>query len=180
MAARSAARAMRPSNASTSRTRWPLPRPPIAGLHDIAPIWAREKESKATEAPMRAAAAAASQPAWPPPTTMMSKPVMRSHLVAGRRLFHVEHLFSDAEAAEQCVEHVIHSRSAGDAVERATGRSQRLRLQEEVVRVLRERLAGGGDGAAVAGVEGHLSLARQQGPSTADEERDQAVHSFAG
>ena len=34
---------------------------------------AREKLTRATDAPMRAAAAAASEPAWPPPTTMISK-----------------------------------------------------------------------------------------------------------
>ena len=34
----SAARPIRPSRASISRTRWPLPRPPIAGLQDISPM----------------------------------------------------------------------------------------------------------------------------------------------
>ena len=38
MPAASATRPIRPSSASISRTRWPLPRPPIAGLQDIAPI----------------------------------------------------------------------------------------------------------------------------------------------
>ena len=56
MAAESAARAMIPSNASTSRTRWPFPKPPIAGLHDIAPIWSRLKLTRAMRAPIRAAA----------------------------------------------------------------------------------------------------------------------------
>ena len=32
---------MTPSSASISRTRCPLPSPPIAGLHDISPIVAR-------------------------------------------------------------------------------------------------------------------------------------------
>ena len=41
MPARSIARPMTPSSASISRTRWPLPSPPIAGLHDISPIVAR-------------------------------------------------------------------------------------------------------------------------------------------
>src|SRR5918993_4455462 len=71
--ARSATRPMRPSRASISRTRWPLPRPPMAGLHDIARIVARRWVTSAVRAPMRAAAAAASQPACPPPTTMTSK-----------------------------------------------------------------------------------------------------------
>ena len=34
----SATRPIRPSSASISRTRWPLPSPPIAGLQDIAPM----------------------------------------------------------------------------------------------------------------------------------------------
>ena len=37
-AARSATRPIRPSRASISRTRWPLPRPPMAGLQDMAPM----------------------------------------------------------------------------------------------------------------------------------------------
>src|SRR5262249_50139168 len=72
MPARSATRPIRPSSASSSRTRWPLPRPPIAGLQDIAPTVAKRWVTSATLAPMRAAAAAASQPAWPPPTTTTS------------------------------------------------------------------------------------------------------------
>ena len=38
MPARSATRPMRPSSASISRTRWPLPSPPMAGLQDISPM----------------------------------------------------------------------------------------------------------------------------------------------
>src|ERR1700719_2769610 len=72
MPAASATRPISPSSASISRTRWPLPRPPIAGLQDIAPTVAKRWVTSATLAPMRAAAAAASQPAWPPPTTTTS------------------------------------------------------------------------------------------------------------
>ena len=57
------ARAMMPSRASISRTRWPLPRPPMAGLQLISPILSARIVTSATDAPMRAAAAAASQPA---------------------------------------------------------------------------------------------------------------------
>ena len=74
-AAVSATRPMRPSRASISRTRWPLPRPPMAGLHDIAPMVAIRCVTRAVLAPMRALAAAASQPAWPPPMTMTSNRV---------------------------------------------------------------------------------------------------------
>src|SRR5689334_1845056 len=69
----SATRPIRPSSASTSRTRWPLPRPPTAGLQDIAPMVEKRWVTSAVFAPMRAAAAAASQPACPPPMTMTSK-----------------------------------------------------------------------------------------------------------
>jgi hypothetical protein len=72
MPAASAARAITPSSASISRTRWPLPRPPIAGLHDISPIVAKRCVTSAVSAPQRAAAVAASHPAWPPPMTTTS------------------------------------------------------------------------------------------------------------
>ena len=65
---RSAAAAMTPPRASISFTRWPLPIPPMAGLHDICPrvsiLWVNNRVLM----PMRAAARAASVPAWPPPT----------------------------------------------------------------------------------------------------------------
>src|SRR5438445_7119978 len=67
------ARPIKPPSASTSRTIWPLARPPIAGLHDIWPILPGSMLTNATIAPRRAAAHAASAPAWPPPMTMMSK-----------------------------------------------------------------------------------------------------------
>ena len=78
----SATRPIRPSSASISRTRWPLPSPPIAGLQDMAPIVAKRWVTSAVLAPMRAAAAAASQPAWPPPMTMTSKEVMAGVVMA--------------------------------------------------------------------------------------------------
>src|SRR6478609_369717 len=73
MPAASAARPISPSSASTSRTRCPLPTPPMAGLQDISPRVATLWVSSKVRAPQRAAAAAASQPAWPPPTTTTSK-----------------------------------------------------------------------------------------------------------
>src|SRR4029078_4576067 len=45
----------------------------MPGLHDISPTVAKPWVTSAVRAPIRAAAAAASQPAWPPPTTTMSK-----------------------------------------------------------------------------------------------------------
>src|SRR4051794_41471635 len=96
-------RPIRPSRASTSRTRWPLPRPPIAGLQDIAPTVEKRCVTRAVAAPIRAEAEAASQPAWPPPITMTSK-LSRSVRMGGvlaqrrgsrkwkleRRLFYLE------------------------------------------------------------------------------------------
>ena len=72
MPAASAARAMTPPSASISRTRWPLPMPPIAGLQLIAPMVSMLWVSSSVRAPARAAASAASVPAWPPPITMTS------------------------------------------------------------------------------------------------------------
>src|SRR5438094_447993 len=63
---------MAPPSASISRTRCPLPMPPMAGLQLIWPtvsmLWVRSR----VRAPMRAQASAASVPACPPPTTMTS------------------------------------------------------------------------------------------------------------
>ncbi len=75
------ARAIRPSKASTSLTRCPLPNPPMAGLQDIAPIVSRAKLTSAVRTPMRAAAVAASTPACPPPTTTTSKSVSARLLI---------------------------------------------------------------------------------------------------
>ena len=72
MPAASAQRPISPPSASTSRTKWPLPMPPIDGLHDISPMLEAFCVTRSVEAPSRAAAAAASQPAWPPPTTITS------------------------------------------------------------------------------------------------------------
>ena len=69
----SAARAIQPSRASTSRIKCPLPSPPIAGLHDISPMVSSFWLSNKVRAPKRAEAVAASQPAWPPPMTTTSK-----------------------------------------------------------------------------------------------------------
>ena len=55
MPAASAARPISPSSASTSRTRCPLPIPPIDGLQDISPIVSRRWVSNSVRAPTRAA-----------------------------------------------------------------------------------------------------------------------------
>ncbi len=54
MPPRSATRPIRPSKASISRTRWPLPRPPMAGLQLMAPTVAKRCVTSAVRAPMRA------------------------------------------------------------------------------------------------------------------------------
>src|SRR5262245_35262126 len=82
MPARSAATAMAPPIASISRTRWPLPMPPMAGLQLICPTVARLCVTSSVRAPVRAAARAASVPAWPPPITMTSYCSMRGAMIA--------------------------------------------------------------------------------------------------
>src|SRR5690606_11338983 len=143
MAAASAARAISPSNASTSRTRCPLPRPPIAGLQLIAPREPRSKLTRPTRAPIRAATLAASQPAWPPPTTRMSNALMPRPLIRPGApvkmpaAFHVKQpSLSNAEAPEQRVEHVLRRAAADQPVEcqprlaQALGKQQRIGLPD--------------------------------------------------
>ena len=77
--ARSVARPMTLSRASISRTRWPLARPPMAGLQDISPMVVRRWVRSRARAPSRADAAAASQPACPPPITITSQELMAAH-----------------------------------------------------------------------------------------------------
>ena len=62
-----------PSKASISLTKWPLPRPPTAGLQDICPIVSLLVVKRQTDTFFLAAAQAASEPACPPPTTITSK-----------------------------------------------------------------------------------------------------------
>src|ERR1043166_4057824 len=121
----SATRPIRPSSASISRTRWPLPSPPIAGLHDMAPTVAKRCVTSAVAAPMRAAAAAASQPAWPPPMTITSKRdsvediarFYRSGIAGSKQEASVSRetrrLFPDAEVTENDIEHVLHIDASG-------------------------------------------------------------------
>src|SRR6476660_2822544 len=114
MPAASAARAITPSSASISRTRWPLPSPPIAGLQDISPIVAKRWVTRAVAAPMRAAAVAASQPAWPPPMTTTSNFI-------GVRLFHVKHvhldaLLANAEPGKDLAEQVFNPDPSDNAI----------------------------------------------------------------
>src|SRR5262249_5608333 len=73
MPASSVASAIAPPRASISLTRWPLPMPPIEGLHDIWPSVSTACVSSSVRAPERADASAASVPAWPPRTTKPSK-----------------------------------------------------------------------------------------------------------
>src|SRR5208282_1786579 len=125
----------------------PLPSPPIEGLQDMAPTVENRWVTSAVRAPMRAAAAAASQPAWPPPTTITSKPASiailreqapfsqgqgRNHAKSAP-LFHVKHTprgvnqsFTNTEIAEDNVEDVLDIHPAGQPAERRGGRPQFL------------------------------------------------------
>ena len=69
----SAATPISPPRASNSRTRWPLPVPPMAGLQGILPTASRLMVKRMVCSPSRAAARAASMPAWPAPTTATSQ-----------------------------------------------------------------------------------------------------------
>src|SRR5512143_4042764 len=100
-----------PPRASISRTRWPLARPPMAGLQLIWAIVSRWIVTRQVRRPMALAAAAASQPAWPPPTTTTSTSLAD---LAGL-------LFSDAEAVEDLREDLFGpnlSRELPDQAER--------------------------------------------------------------
>ena len=70
MQAWSAALAISPPRASSSRTRWPLPVPPMAGLQGMLPTASRLMVKHRVASPSRAQARAASIPAWPAPTTI--------------------------------------------------------------------------------------------------------------
>src|SRR5688500_8695698 len=125
MAARSAAAAITPPSASISRTRCPLPTPPIDGLHDMRPMSARLKVASATRAPRRAAAAAASTPAWPAPMTNTSNMALLSEpsRINQNHVFHVK-LFAEAETSEQRVEQIFYAAAARQAVKRASCHAQ--------------------------------------------------------
>jgi hypothetical protein len=86
MPASSVAIAIAPPSASTSRTRWPLPIPPIDGLHDIWPSVSMLCVNRSVDVPARAAARAASVPAWPPPTTITPKRCEKSMILKGNFL----------------------------------------------------------------------------------------------
>ena len=68
----SAALAISPPRASSSRTRWPLPVPPMAGLQGMLPTASRLMVKTMVSSPRRAAARAASMPACPAPMTAIS------------------------------------------------------------------------------------------------------------
>src|SRR6185436_17373581 len=114
---------MRPPRASISLTRFPLARPPMAGLHDMRPMASRSIVTMATRAPPRAQTRAASAPAWPPPMTMMSKelivgcwpPLLRTTNYQ-RRTINVPRgtSFPDAELREDLLEHILARDGAGE------------------------------------------------------------------
>src|SRR4051794_5766706 len=167
MAASSAARAIRPSNASTSRTRWPLPSPPIAGLQDMVPICSRLKLTSPTRAPTRAAAAAASHPACPPPTTNMSNASVTAPIYCSTWNMSL----ADAETAEQRIEHVLDAGAAGDPVQRRPRRSQILRRQDEIVlrARLHQRSQGFGKRVSLPPVQGHIAFLGKKPSSPLDD-----------
>ena len=83
MQALSAALAISPPRASSSRTRWPLPVPPMAGLQGIFPTASRLTVKHTVFMPIRAAASDASMPACPAPTTATSNAPPKNSLMPG-------------------------------------------------------------------------------------------------
>ena len=84
-----------PPSASISRTRWPLPRPPIAGLQDISPMPSRRSVTRAP------CARPSAPPQAPPPRRHGRRRSRRrrSHDVSRETL-----LLADAEAGENLVQ----------------------------------------------------------------------------
>ena len=93
MQARSAARAISPPRASSSRTRWPLPVPPMAGLQGMLPTASRSMVKQTVRIPSRAAASAASMPAWPAPMTAISNSPARNSLIVYPQCVHMQSLY---------------------------------------------------------------------------------------
>src|SRR5688572_30452705 len=123
----SATRPIRPPSASISRTRWPLPRPPTAGLHERRPTCSRLNVTQATRRPRRAAIRAASAPAWPAPTTTTSNTLSRLTLPALRSSFRLGHRDGDRRGERLAVGDVapvgeLHREFVG------SGRERHLRL----------------------------------------------------
>src|SRR5436305_1870900 len=116
MPARSVASPISPPRASISLTRFPLARPPIAGLHDMRPMASRSIVTMATRAPPRAQTRAASAPAWPPPMTMTSYEltVAANNVPRGTS-------FPDAELREDLVEHLVARDRSGQQSEGVRG-----------------------------------------------------------
>ena len=112
IAARSAARAMSPSNTSSSRTRCPLPTPPIEGLQDICPASSARKVRRPTCPPTRRGCRCLAAC-----VTRTNDEDVEHQRCLNASMFHVK-LFAKTEAAKKRVEQVLRSRRARKAVER--------------------------------------------------------------
>ena len=86
----------------------------------VARLERRAMVTRTVRAPLRAAAAAASQPACPPPMTITSYCIKTPY----RSCSTWNRLLANAEAAEQCVQHVLHARPARNAVESSPSHSK--------------------------------------------------------
>ena len=134
----SATRPITPSRASISRTRWPLPSPPIAGLHDIAPIGreaVRHQGRAGAHARRRGRGLAAGMPAADddhverslssqPESSAETHRQGRGNAVkrpnVSRETFRPDaRLLADAEGGEEAVQHLLDVDPAGDPAERA-------------------------------------------------------------
>jgi hypothetical protein len=79
-------------------------------------------------------------------------------------MFHVEQLFTDAELAEQSVEHVLDSRATRDTVKGNPGLPQGLRGDQKVLRArgLLKPSGAFGEQDPVAGIDCDFVFAREQ------------------
>src|SRR5439155_25574431 len=126
--------------ASISRTRWPLARPPIAGLQDMRATARRSSVTMAVAHPMRAEASAASQPACPAPMTTTSKRPGRP--ASGRR---DGGSLPDAEVLEDALVDPLHPHLARDLSQAIEPLAQ-VEGQILLARAVRRRRLGAGQG----------------------------------
>ncbi len=93
----------------------------MAGLQDISPTVDQRCVTRATWAPMRAAAVAASVPACPPPTTTTS---YVSVMLASCTTVSCETSFADAERGEYPLKHVLNVDTPKKRLQGAEGQTQ--------------------------------------------------------
>src|SRR5215469_12823760 len=103
----------------------------MAGLQDISPSVSKRWVRSRVRAPTRAEAPAASQPAWPPPITMTSKPLMAGSIRAS--ITRDNGSLADAEIPEDDIQQFLDIHPARDAADGAQRQPQILREQFRLI-----------------------------------------------